>query len=125
MNFLKPSSYTFLSTFTLSFLLLLLTCLHFITNIKEVASQTTVSSSSSRAECLSQEGQLMGSCNSSKPTVELIVDNSHDNCCQAMGYYRCLRKLVTPGVQCEAFIRDRAKEYDELLDMYDCDDVRC
>lgn len=119
MNFIKPFN-TF-STLSLTFTLLF--CFDILPlNSKLVNSQST---EPSRAECYSQEAQITSGCNSSKPTTELIVDNSNDNCCKAKGYYKCLKKLVKTGVECEMFIRDRIDEYEELLDKYDCDDVRC
>ena len=78
----------------------------------------------SRADCAAREAQIVGACNASKPTTELIVDHSRANCCKGKAYYKCLKKLVATGVQCEMFIRDRIDEYDEILDKYDCDDVK-
>ena len=78
----------------------------------------------SRADCAARETQIVGACNGSKPTTELIVDHSRTNCCQGKAYYKCLKKLVATGVQCEMFTRDRIDEYNEILDKYDCDDVK-
>ena len=36
----------------------------------------------SRADCAAREAVIVGACNTSKPTTELIVDHSRANCCQ-------------------------------------------
>ncbi|KAH9401532.1 hypothetical protein TYRP_016926 [Tyrophagus putrescentiae] len=66
----------FKSTFNIS----PFTLAHFYLSSPLVYSQW--STEPSWADCAAREAVIVGACNTSKPTTELIVDHSRANCCQ-------------------------------------------